>query len=353
MKNKVIFAGVGLGILALLYGCGGGGGDPTAITTTTTSTTTTTTLPTYPEVKPTQGDTLTYSQVNTIGNTTQPTINVTRYYKIVNNDGSVTYTNTIDNPTYVGNTQVFATDGGLLSTANFGNVGNNCTYAPSFAAPNYPLYVGQSLNATAVQTCVNGGTTTFFDVVRTGSYAALESVTTAAGTFSALKQVTTTIATSRTDGSKTKTDQTSWLDTVLGRTVKYAITISTAPAGSSSFTLSRSQAISLVKYNISGKAGSVADPIVYAGGWTATYAGTDSGSCSSITVSDTGTLTGNCTSNANGAFTISGSVNAQGTINFNAVGGFGGTFTGTLNPVTGTGTWSNGPDSGTWNSTHK
>lgn len=338
-------------VLLALAACGGGGGD--SASNTTTSTTTTTTLPTYPEVKPTQGDTLIYSQTNTVGNNPPVTINVTRYYRVVNSNGSVTYTNTIDNPVYIGNTQVFATDGGLLSSSNFGNVGNNCSYATSFAAPNYPLYVGQTINATVVQTCVNNGTTTIYDVVRTGSYAALESVTTPAGTFSALKQVISTISTSRTDGSQSKTDQTCWLDTVLSRSVKCSTTTSTAPAGSNNFTFTNSSTLSLIKYNISGKAGSAADPIVYAGGWTATYTGTDSGSCTSITVSDTGTLTGNCTSNANGAFTISGSVNAQGAINFNAVGGFGGTFAGTVNPVTGSGTWSNGPDSGTWTSAHK
>jgi len=92
----------------------------------------------------------------------------------------------------------------------------------------------------------------------------------------------------------------------------------------------------------------------YAGTWTASYAGGDTGACSSITISVSGSLAGNCTSTGlGGSFTVSGTVASDGTASFTASGGTssGATFSGTLGGTSGNGTWSRSTLTGTWTAT--
>jgi len=88
----------------------------------------------------------------------------------------------------------------------------------------------------------------------------------------------------------------------------------------------------------------------YAGTWTASYAGGDTGGCATITISAAGQLSGSCASTGvGGTFAILGSVAANGSVTFSA-NSSGATFIGVLGSTSGSGSW-NWPShnaSGTW-----
>lgn len=90
----------------------------------------------------------------------------------------------------------------------------------------------------------------------------------------------------------------------------------------------------------------------FAGTWTGTFTGNDSGTWT-VYINDKGTVSGGGTSVvANGPFIISGKINNTG----NMVATFGtssldGTFNGTMSGTQATGTWFNGNYLGTWTGT--
>jgi len=91
----------------------------------------------------------------------------------------------------------------------------------------------------------------------------------------------------------------------------------------------------------------------YAGTWSASYQGGDTGTCSAIAVDATGYLSGSCISTSvGGTFTVSGQVTPIGTVSFTASGSTssGGTFTGSFSAASGSGTWTwpSHSASGTW-----
>ena len=88
----------------------------------------------------------------------------------------------------------------------------------------------------------------------------------------------------------------------------------------------------------------------YAGRYMGTYSGSDSGSFDVVIATD-GTLSGTGFSTKGFSFTASGQVSASGAFSFGGVSSAGGTatFQGTISPSGAlTGTWSSGPDSGTF-----
>jgi hypothetical protein len=91
---------------------------------------------------------------------------------------------------------------------------------------------------------------------------------------------------------------------------------------------------------------SVAD---FAGTWSATYSGGDTGSCPSLTITSAGNLSGNCASTPAGqAFSVSGTITADGHVTFASTSN-GATFTGQFGAGSGSGTWKDsGTLSGTW-----
>lgn len=95
---------------------------------------------------------------------------------------------------------------------------------------------------------------------------------------------------------------------------------------------------------------------VYAGTWSASYIGSDTGNCASVFIDATGHLTGSCLSTGvGGNFVVSGSVTPTGAVTFTASGSTssGATFSGAFTSTTGSGTW-NWPSrsaTGTWSAT--
>ena len=93
-------------------------------------------------------------------------------------------------------------------------------------------------------------------------------------------------------------------------------------------------------------------PSIYAGTWTASYLGADTGSCASVAIDAVGHLSGSCTSTGvGGSFVVNGSVTSAGVATFTASGSTssGATFSGSFTSTAGSGSWdwpSHG--SGTW-----
>lgn len=95
----------------------------------------------------------------------------------------------------------------------------------------------------------------------------------------------------------------------------------------------------------------------YQGTWSATYTGGDSGACSGLTVSSTGTITGICSSASLAtAQSVNGNIDARGGANFaNGTASTGATFIGTFGQQTASGTWTNPTYGvrGTWVATRR
>jgi hypothetical protein len=94
----------------------------------------------------------------------------------------------------------------------------------------------------------------------------------------------------------------------------------------------------------------------YAGHWSSTYSGLDTGSCSSFFIDATGHATGSCVSSLlGGTFAFSGTVTPTGTATFTTSGATssGSTFSGSFTSTTGSGTWNSISlgGGGTWTAT--
>jgi hypothetical protein len=97
-------------------------------------------------------------------------------------------------------------------------------------------------------------------------------------------------------------------------------------------------------------------PSVYAGTWSASYTGSDAGSCSAVAIDAVGHVSGSCTSTGlGGSFVVSGSVTSTGVASFTASGATssGATFSGSFTTTTGSGSWSQASSgySGSWTAT--
>lgn len=92
---------------------------------------------------------------------------------------------------------------------------------------------------------------------------------------------------------------------------------------------------------------------LYAGTWSASYSGADTGSCAAITIDAVGHIDGSCTSTTvGGTFTVTGMVSAAGSASFSASGSTSSTatFAGSFTATTGSGTWTwpSSAGNGTW-----
>jgi hypothetical protein len=111
-------------------------------------------------------------------------------------------------------------------------------------------------------------------------------------------------------------------------------------------TISSGATIETLTFNVESSA--------YQGTWNASYTGGDSGTCTGLTVSSVGAISGSCTSASLGgsSISVSGRVAVNGDARFTAGNAStGATFTGTLTGATGSGTWVNTGISGTWSAT--
>ncbi|GEM_PF-1068186 len=85
-------------------------------------------------------------------------------------------------------------------------------------------------------------------------------------------------------------------------------------------------------------------PSAYAGTWSSTYSGSDTGACDAVAIDAVGHVSGTCTSTGvGGTFVVSGSVTSAGAASFNASGltSSGSTFSGSFTTTAGSGTWAN------------
>ena len=94
-------------------------------------------------------------------------------------------------------------------------------------------------------------------------------------------------------------------------------------------------------------------PSAYAGTWSVTYAGGDTGSCTALSINAPGHVIGTCTSSGvGGSFIVSGTVDATGSLSVGSTSSDA-SFSGTLGTATGSGIWARPSVSatGTWNAT--
>lgn len=94
----------------------------------------------------------------------------------------------------------------------------------------------------------------------------------------------------------------------------------------------------------------------YAGVWTASYTGGDTGDCASVYIDANGRVNGWClSSGVGGTFLVTGTVNATGVASFSATGSTssGASFTGSFTATAGSGTWTwpSHSATGTWSAT--
>jgi hypothetical protein len=333
--NK-LFA-MGILLATALTGCGGGGGGSDAPAAAVS------------KIAATAGDYYTYTLDHTGSNTSPWSMSFTRAYSTVNGDGSSVRVDTYSTTLYAAATRNLDASFGTSSFSySVGGVGTTCTNSPSDVVVPLPASVGSSWNNNFTQTCT-GGSPSSSTFNNTGSMTALESVVTPAGTFNAGKFVFT--QTEVRSGSYTQViHYTCWIDVVTGRTVKcdstytYTPQVGSVVTGTDSFTL--------IGYKASGLSSS-ATVARFAGTWSGSYAGSSSGTCSSLVVASNGDITGSCVDGNVGSFTVTGTVNAAGTVSMTA--STGPTFSGTLSTTsTGSGTWIGVPSGGgTWTATHK
>lgn len=326
----------------------------TTSTSSSTSTTTTTSLSTtsVPKVVPTQGDYYTFAFTHSPTGGSSSNFSYIRNYATVNGDGSAVRIETFSNGVPAKTLNMDAMFGITSHSYMSGSVLTTCTATPSNIVVPLPATTSTTWNTNFAQTCTGGSpsTSTFNN---TGAVTAIETVVTPAGTFTAGKFVFTQTEV-RTGAYTQVINYTCWIDTVMGRTVKCNNTyVYTPVSGTGS---SGSETFSLTGYSAAGYSSA---PTVarFAGAWSGSYTGysgtSNTGTCSNLVVNTSGAITGSCTDNFAGVFTVTGTVNAAGAASLVASTGV--TFSGTLFSTTnGSGTWVGIPNGGgTWAATHK
>jgi hypothetical protein len=346
--GKVGFSAVAVIFTAAITGCGGGGADAPGTGTPTVANA-------YPNVSPTVGDYWVYSETSTVvsGGNTAGTISYVRNFTASN---PINRTDTFSNSDGLNNNnlstkRVFDTAGKEI---NYKTGTSTCTYQPSFAAaPAFDTLAGVAFSANATLTCIDSvsNATTVQNVTSTGNTVGLEDVNVTAGTFKAFKYNVTRVTTTATNEGTA--NQTIWIDSVTGRTVKYTINTKskTLPAGTLASEVN--YVGEAVSYNAQGKGSVNINAKRFAGGWSGSYAGSLNGTCVfTVTAATSSNVTGRCTSSTNVNTTLTGSVNDAGAINITVSDGT--ALSGSLtSPIAGNGTWANGTATGTWTVTHK
>lgn len=337
--------------VALLAACGGGGSDPAP-----------TTLPppsnpnAYPNVSPNAGDWFVYTSTvtPTLPAGTAPTERtITRHFRIVNADGSLTRAETTSRFNSLAS-RAFNTAGAQVTYTSGTLI---CTYAPAYrSGPPLTSVVGDSFTATSSESCATqpSGTATVRALSATGSNQSTESKTIPLGTFSTFKYSQTLVTTSSAD--VTTTLETCWIDRNSGRTVECTSTYNTVPAGQTTATASGSTSFRLEGYSFRGQAPVGAAVRRFAGYWNVTFAGTSIGDCGNLLIDINGQISGSCrfltSAGVYGpSFSVTGTVGANGAATVTATTGASmtGTFT---SPEGANGTWVNTGASGTWTATH-
>jgi hypothetical protein len=315
----------------LLQACGGGGdGAGTSAASPT----------------PTQSGTedyYTYANVTTTNGVAGPTYYRT-YAVRTNTDSS---TDRIVTSSAFSAEQRLQTSGGALSSItqlSAGNPTSTCTYSPAaqFVPPS-PRSVGQTWSQSWTLSCTSGSTSSG---TQNGSIAAIEDVVLPFATLSSYRAVRTSTVTSGTTTSQTQ--ETCWYPTNAGFTTRCTTVVTnSAPSAPTQTTSTETTLIGYGGPNREPQGNRIAR---FAGSWRVTFGGSFAGTCSAISVTATGNLSGAC-SGTGGAFTVSGTIDSNGSLQ--AVATTGSRFAGTIGtPHSGSGTWTDVNGSGTWTAVH-
>lgn len=332
--------------------CGGGGGSDT----TTTGAEPIVNTNAYPTAQPNAGDWFVYTSTVTpslpVGAVpTERTI--TRYFRIVNTDGSLTRTDTTSTFNSLGSSAFNAA--GAIVSYTAGSL--LCSYAPAYrSGPGIITQIGDNFTSNSTESCATqpNGVPKTSALSTTGSNQPNENRSISIGTFNTFKYVQTRNTTTST--ATTNTVETCWIDKVTARAVECTSNYSTTPIGQTTATSSGSTQLQLVAYSFKGQTAIGASVRRFAGYWNVVFTGTSIGDCSNLLIDINGQISGSCrfltSAGVYGTpFNVSGSVTGNGTATVTATTGasLSGTFT---SPVDANGTWSNGAATGNWTATH-
>jgi hypothetical protein len=332
--------------------CGGGGSSDTTSTTPAPVVN----ANAYPSMLSNAGDWFVYTMTvtPTLPAGTAPTERtITRYFRIVNTDGSLTRADTTSSFNSLAS-RAFNTAGALVSYTSGTFL---CNYAPAYrSGPGLNSLVGDNYNSNATESCAtqpNGAATTSA-LSTSGTNQPNETRSIPVGTFSTFKYSQTLITTSAT--ATTTTLETCWIDKVTGRTVECTSSYSTTPTGQASATSSGTNHFRLEGYSFKGQTAVGTAVRRFAGYWNVNFTGTSTGDCANLLIDINGQISGSCrfltSAGVYGTpFNVSGSVAGNGTATVTATTGasLSGTFT---SPIDANGSWTNGAATGNWNATH-
>ena len=263
-----------------------------------------------------------------------------------NADGSYTQARVYDG-SFVRTYADFSADGGRKTWAT----SCNFVYTPTFAKVPDTLALGQSWEINTTRTCVDSSTENTL-ITAKGSVVAIEPVTVAAGTFNAVKTVNT--LTYRFPTGTTVSQETCWRDTITGLDLKCDLSSTNTPVDTTKAITKQASTRELGGYAQAATGRQKLNVERFAGKWQVWFKGTTDGVCA-VFISKTGGVSGTCNNSFGLGFDIAGTVDPQGTAQFNlrdisATGpGFSGSFE---SPLKISGTWSAGTDNGTWYMLH-
>lgn len=334
-------AAAAAGLLGLLVACGGGGSD--AGSTGTPGATP------IMRAEAQVGDYFIYAMTQTTtvpANVPVSAYNSTSTYASVEADGTNQRVTTYGS--YFSSQQnTYNVSGAWVSQdAAIGGPGVICSSAPaSQSVPPYPRSVGQTWSSTSVRTCGSLTSTT----TQTGEIVAREQIVLPAGTFDSHRAVRTVVSVYAT--STLSSQVTCWYSVERGHVLRCETAFTDTPAGATTPTSVASTTQILT--GLGGPARAAQGNVLprFHGSWRVHYSGGASGSCSSLLVTASGAISGNCTPTGGVAFAVNGSVNGSGAVAITLP--TGGVLTGTLTtPYSGSGSWTDSGLSGTWTATH-
>jgi hypothetical protein len=244
-------------------------------------------------------------------------------------------------------TQTGSTQGSSVCTRTAGTKGTLTTF------PQGDPVQGQTWSYNFVEACATPGALgSSVAVTGSGEILGVESVSTAAATFSsALKYKLGEILVD-TEGNVTSRQYTCWRDPNLHLPVRcdYSNAVTDISSASTSVTQISQQ---LVGIDVADYANPVRTTKRFAGAWTLTVSGQDSGTCT-FSVAAAGTISApSCYSDGSGNYySLSGSVSNTGTLL--ATGSNGQVFNGQLStPLQGAGSWLSSTQAGAWVAVHR
>lgn len=325
-------------VALLLAACGGGGkGSGSSSTAPTTNTT---------EKRATTNDVYTYARRDTTVGGASASYLFSRQYQVVNDDGSTIDVETFSNAFQSTVTSVSAS-GGVTGWTLKNDSTVRCVYSPENLGVAPPYQTGKTWDNSWTKTC---GTTVTRGRNR-GSIVSQESVTVPAGTFTAFKEVSVVTEQQTTPASDqvTTSNITCWRDVNLKQYVKCEFTMGYAIPGAAESLASSTY--ELDSFIAATSTRSIVSPARFAGTWSARYFGSAIGMCVGLTISATGAISGTCEAQFGETYPVSGTVDAQGNINFGASpAGTRPVFTGRFRTISEVeGTWSAGAsDTGAW-----